>query len=273
MKRSKAGKTAILVVSFGTSRLEALEAEIGAVEKSVAKRFPDYEVYRAFTSQIIIDRLRARNGQNIENVEEALIHALEVGIMNLVVLPTHLTDGCEYRELADTLRDYEDKFYRVVLGQPLLTDDDDFEAVARALTDGAALYEDGKTAVCFMGHGTKTGANIVYEKLQETFRFAGVDNYYIATMKAEPTLEQVIASIKQKAACKKIILRPLMVVAGDHANNEMAGNTGNSWKKILEKEGYEVECLLEGLGQNPAIQELYVKHAQAAVERLRAQEV
>lgn len=137
------------------------------------------------------------------------------------------------------------------------------------------IYDDFTFRLTFLSrrYGTKTGANIVYEKLQETFRFAGVDNYYIATMKAEPTLEQVIASIKQKAACKKIILRPLMVVAGDHANNEMAGNTGNSWKKILEKEGYEVECLLEGLGQNPAIQELYVKHAQAAVERLRAQEV
>ncbi len=269
MKTGKAGKTAILVVSFGTDYQNGPDVAIGAIENSIAKKFPDYEVRRAFTSRIIIKTLKVRNGLKTENVEEALIHALEDGITNLVVQPTYLTDGYENRNLANILSDYKDKFHRVVLGEPLLTDDEDFEAVVKAITDKTASYRDGKTVVCFMGHGTRTDANIVYKKLQETLRVAGFPNYYIATMKADPTLNQVIASLKQNSACKKVILQPLMVVAGYHANNEMAGNSENSWKMILEKEGYEVECFLEGLGQNPKIQELYVKHTQAAVERLR----
>lgn len=267
--KGKEGKTAILVVSFGTSYNESRDLTIGAIEESIAKEFPDYGVRRAFTSQIIIDKLNERDGLEIDNVEEALDRAVEDGITDLVVQPTHLMDGYEYTDLADALKGYEDKFNQVILGEPLLSCDADFDAVVRAITAKTASYDDGETAVCFMGHGTEADSNSVYTKMQETLGGAGFENYYIGTVEAEPTLEDVVAALKEKGTYQKVVLEPLMVVAGDHANNDMAGEEEDSWKSILEKEGYEVECLLEGLGQIPEIQELYVEHTKAAVDSLK----
>ena len=265
----KGGKTAILVVSFGTSYNDSRDVTIGAIEEFIAKKFPDYEVRRAFTSQIIIDKLKERDGLEIDNVEEALDRAAEDGITNLVVQPTHLMDGYEYTDLANALKDYGDKFNQVSLGEPLLTSDADFDAVVKAITEKTASYDDGETAICFMGHGTEADSNDVYTKMQETLNGAGYENYYIGTVEAEPTLDDVIAALGAKGSYKKVVLEPLMVVAGDHANNDMAGEEEDSWKTILEKEGYEVECLLEGLGQITEIQELYVEHAKAAVDSLK----
>lgn len=267
--KGKEGKTAILVVSFGTSYNDSRDATIGAIEEAITEKFPDYEVRRAFTSQIIIDKLKERDGLEIDNVEEALDRAVEDGVSNLVVQPTHLMNGYEYTDLANALKGYEGKFNQIALGEPLLTSDDDFEAVVKAITDKTASYDDGQTAICFMGHGTEADSNSVYAKMQETLSGAGFENYYIGTVEAEPTLDDVMASLKEKATYKKVVLEPLMVVAGDHANNDMAGDEDDSWKGILEKEGYEVECLLEGLGQNTEIQKLYVEHTQAAVDSLK----
>lgn len=264
-----AENTTILVVSFGTSYNENRDLTIGAIEESIKKAFPDYEVRRAFTSQMIIDKLKERDGLEIDNVEEALDRAVADGIKNLVVQPTHLMDGYEYTDLADALKDYEGKFDQVVLGKPLLSSDDDFEAVIKAITDKTSSYDDGQTAICFMGHGTEADSNSVYTKLQEELKSAGFENYYIGTVEAEPTLDTVREALKENGAYKKVVLEPLMVVAGDHANNDMAGDEDDSWKAILEKEGYEVECLLEGLGQVESIQNIYVEHTQAAVDSLK----
>lgn len=266
---SKSGKTAILVVSFGTSYNDSRDITIGAIEESITKKFPDYEVRRAFTSQIIIDKLKERDGLEIDNVEEALDRAVEDGITNLVVQPTHLMDGYEYTDLANALKDYEDKFNQIVLGAPLLTSDGDFDAVVKAIADKTASYDDGETAICFMGHGTEADSNRIYAKMQEKLNEAGFENYYIGTVEAEPTLDDVIAALGEKGTYKKVVLEPLMVVAGDHANNDMAGDEDDSWKTILENEGYEVECLLEGLGQITEIQNIYVEHTQAAVDSLK----
>ncbi len=256
---------AILVVSFGTSYNDSRDITIGAIEEAMAKSFPEYEIRRAFTSQIIIDVLKERDGLEIDNVEEALDRAVADGIKELTVQSTHLMNGFEYNDLAETLTEYVDKFDKIVFAEPLMMSDADFEAVMKAITEKTASYDDGETAICFMGHGTEAASNGIYAKLQDKLIESGYENYYIGTVEAAPTLEDVVAALKAKGNYKKVVLEPLMVVAGDHANNDMAGAEEDSWKTVLEKEGYEVECILEGLGQIPAIKDIYVAHTQAAL--------
>lgn len=257
--------TAILVVSFGTSYNGSRDLTIGAIETAIADAFPEYEVRRAFTSQIIIDKLKERDKLEIDNVEEALDRAAADGIKELIVQPTHLMDGYEYHDLAKALTDYLEKFDKIILADPLLAEDADFEAVIKAITEKTTNYDDGKTAICFMGHGTEAESNTVYTKMQEMLAQDGYENYYIGTVEAEPSLNDVIATLKEKGNYEKVLLQPLMVVAGDHANNDMAGEEEDSWKSILEKEGYEVSCVLEGLGQIEAVQNIYVGHIQTAI--------
>lgn len=259
---------AILVVSFGTSYNDSRDLTIGAIEEAIAEAFPEYDVRRAFTSQIIIDILKDREGLEIDNVEEALDRAVADGIKTLVVQPTHLMNGFEYTDLVDALADYEDQFEQIAIASPLLTEDADYDAVIDVITEKMASYDDGETAIVFMGHGTEADSNVIYETLQNKITAAGYENYYIGTVEAEPSLDDVIAALKENGNYKKVVLEPLMVVAGDHANNDMAGDEEDSWKTILTNEGYEVECVLEGLGQIPAIQDIYVAHTKAAVDGL-----
>lgn len=259
------GKEAILVVSFGTSYNDSRDVTIGAIEKAIADAFPEIEVRRAFTSQIIIDKLKERDGLEIDNVEEALDRAVADGISTLIVQPTHLMNGYEYTDLADALEEYSDQFEKTILGAPLLTSDEDFEAVISAITEATKDYDDGETAICFMGHGTEADSNAVYGKLQEMITTEGYENYFIGTVEAEPSLEDVLEAVKADEKYKKVVLQPLMVVAGDHANNDMAGDEEDSWKSIFEAEGYEVTCVLEGLGQISAIQDVYAEHVKAAL--------
>lgn len=257
---------AILVVSFGTSFNDSRDITIGAIEEAIAKACPEYEIRRAFTSQIIIDVLAERDNLEIDNVKEALDRAVADGVKELVVQPTHLMNGFEYNDLAKELTDYVDKFDKIVFAEPLLISDADFDAVIKAITEKTASYDDGETAICFMGHGTEAASNSVYAKLQDMLKAGGHENYYIGTVEAEPTLDDMIAALKAKGTYKKVVLQPLMVVAGDHANNDMAGDEADAWKTVLTNEGYEVECVLEGLGQIPAVQDIYVAHAKAAIE-------
>lgn len=258
-------ESAILVVSFGTSYNDSRDITIGAIEEAMIQAFPEYEVRRAFTSQIIIDVLKKRDGLVIDSVTEALDRAVTDGVKELIVQPTHLMNGYEYDDLAKELTGYVDKFDKIVLAEPLLISDADFDAVTKAITEKTASYNDGETAICFMGHGTEADSNAVYAKLQDKLTEDGYENYYIGTVEANPTLEDVVAALNAKGIYKKVVLEPLMVVAGDHANNDMAGEEEDSWKTILTNEGYEVECVLEGLGQIPAIQDIYVAHLQEAI--------
>ena len=259
------GETELLVVSFGTSYNDNRRLTIGAIESALEAAFPDYAVRRGFTSQIIIDHVKSRDGEVIDNVGEALNRAIENGVKTLVVQPTHLMNGYEYTDLVNELAEYADAFEKVAVGEPLLTSDEDFAAVMQAIVEATAEYDDGETAICFMGHGTEADSNGGYARMQELLTAAGYDNYFIGTVEAAPSLDDVLAAVGA-GEYKKVVLRPLMIVAGDHANNDMAGDEEDSWKSAFEAAGYEVTCVIEGLGQLEAIQQLFVQHAQAAID-------
>ena len=261
------GENELLVISFGTSYNDNRRLTIGAIEKAMQEAFPDYSVRRGFTSQIIIDHVKDRDGEVIDNVGEALDRAVENGVKNLVVQPTHLMNGLEYNDLVNEIAQYSDAFENVAIGEPLLTSDADFQVVADAIVEATAEYDDGETAICFMGHGTEADSNSVYAKMQQVLTDGGHTNYFVGTVEASPSLDDVLALV-QAGNYKKVVLRPLMIVAGDHANNDMAGDEEGTWKTAFEDAGYEVTTVVEGLGQLEAIQDLLVQHAQAAVATL-----
>ncbi len=268
LNQDEIGETELLVVSFGTSYNDNRRETIGAIEKAMQAAFPELSVRRGFTSQIIIDHVNKRDGEKIDNVTEALDRAVDNGVKTLVVQPTHLMNGLEYNDLKDELAGYSDSFEKIALGEPLLTSDEDFQKVADAIVEVTKEYDDGETAICFMGHGTEAESNQVYSKMQQVLTDGGHKNYFVGTVEATPSLEDVIAAVKE-SGCKKVVLRPLMVVAGDHANNDMAGDEDGSWKTEFEKAGFEVTTVVEGLGSIPAIQDILVAHAQAAVDSIK----
>ena len=261
------GENELLVLSFGTSFNDSRRLTIGAIENDLETAFPDYSVRRGFTANIVIDHVNRRDGEKIDDIGESLDRAVANGVKNLVVQPTHLMNGLEYDELCGKIADYSDAFEKVVIGDPLLTSDEDFQTVADAIVDWTKDYDDGETAIVFMGHGTEAESNAVYQKMQGLLTSGGHTNYFVGTVEAAPSLDDVIAAVKA-GEYKKVVLEPLMVVAGDHANNDMAGDEDDSWKSAFEKEGYEVTCLLRGLGENETIRQLYVAHAQAAVDAI-----
>ncbi len=261
-------KPVVLVVSFGTSYNDSRDKTIGAVEQAITDAYPDYEIRRAFTSQIIIDKLKERDNLEIDNVEEALDRLVADGVKKLVVQPTHVMSGYEYDDVAAAVEEYKDQFDSVSMGAPLLTSDEDYTDLTNALVEATASYDDGQTAIVFMGHGTEHEANATYAKLQDSFAAKGAEHYYIGTVEATPSLDDIVAAVKE-GGYKKVVLEPLMLVAGDHANNDMAGDEEDSWKSVLTKEGFEVECLLRGMGELPAIQEMYVSHVADAIGNLK----
>ena len=262
------GEKELLVVSFGTSYNDNRRLTIGAIENALEEAFPDFSVRRAFTSQIIIDHVFQRDGEGIDNVTQALDRAVENGVKTLVVQPTHLMSGYEYNDLTDELAEYADAFESIAMGVPLLDTDDDFLTVADALAEATAAFNDGETAICLMGHGTEAESNEVYAKMQTVMDKAGHEKIFIGTVESTPSVEDVLAMV-QAGNYKKVVLRPLMIVAGDHANNDMAGDEPDSWKSIFEAAGYEVTCVVEGLGSLGEIQSLIVQHAQAAIDSLQ----
>ena len=260
------GDNELLVVSFGTSYNDSRRLTIGAIEQAIEDAFgEDYAIRRGFTSQIIIDHVKKRDNVSIDNLEEALERAVDNGVKNLVVQPTHLMPGLEYNEMVDAVAGYADSFESVSVGRPILTSDEDFEKVMKAITEATAEYDDGKTAICFMGHGTEADSNRVYAQMQQLLTDNGYANYFVGTVEATPSVEDVLALVKE-GDYTRVILEPLMIVAGDHANNDMAGDEEDSWKSVFEAEGYEVECLIRGLGELPAIQDILVDHAKEAIE-------
>ena len=261
------GDTAILVVSFGTSYNDSRERTIGAIEGAIASAFPGYQVRRAFTSPTILRKLARRDGLEIDNVPQALDRAAADGVDTLIVQPTHLMDGLEYARLVEELEGRAHLFAHVALGAPLLTSQEDFQAVLNALSPMAAPYRDGQTAVVFLGHGTEAASNSVYARLQDMLFQQGLDHCFIGTVEASPALQDVVSALAGRPF-RRVVLIPLMVVAGDHANHDMAGEEEGSWKSVLTRAGYQVECLLRGLGEDGDIRAIYVSHVRSALAGL-----
>ncbi|MDR1598886.1 MAG: sirohydrochlorin cobaltochelatase [Oscillospiraceae bacterium] len=253
----------ILVVSFGTSYNDSREATIGAIESGMQAAFPDYEVRRAFTSQTIINKLATRDGLTIDNVDEALKRLAADGVEELVIQPTHVMNGFEYEEMLAAVAPYEGEFDSLKIGKPLLTSAEDYLRVVDAIA--AELPEtDDDTAIVFMGHGTHHYANATYGMLDYVFKDKGYANVFVGTVESYPDVETVLRHVDSYGASKAILL-PLMIVAGDHANNDMAGDEEGSWKIEFKGEGYEVECVLKGLGEYAGVQALFAEHAAAAI--------
>ena len=283
------GENELLVVSVGTSFNGSRAADIKGIEDALQAANPDWSVRRAFTAQIIINHVQARDGEKIDNMKQALDRAVANGVKNLVVQPTHLMHGAEYDEMCEAIDEYKDKFESVSIAEPLLGEvgadatviNEDKEAVATAITteavktagyeDAAAAAADG-TAFVFMGHGTSHTAKVSYSQMQTTMETLGYDNVFIGTVEGEPedtACEAVIEKVKE-AGYTKVVLRPLMVVAGDHANNDMAGADEDSWLSQFNAAGCfdSVDTQIAGLGEIADIQQIYVNHTKAAMDAL-----
>ena len=283
------GENELLVVSFGTSYNDSRVADIKGIEDALQEANPDWSVRRAFTAQIIINHVQARDGEKIDNMQQALERAVANGVKNLVVQPTHLMHGAEYDEMCEAIEQYKDKFESVSIAEPLLGEvgsdatviNADKEAVAKAITAAAVAdsgfesldaAKDAGTAFVFMGHGTAHVAKVTYSQMQTQMQNLGYENVFIGTVEGEPeetACEAVIEAVKA-AGYTNVILRPLMVVAGDHANNDMAGSEEDSWKTMFEAAGFTVDCQIYGLGEIADVQALYVAHTKAAIDALNA---
>ena len=284
------GQKEILVVSFGTSFNDSRVKDVKSIEDALQETFPDWSVRRAFTAQIIINHVQARDGEAIDNMEQALDRAVANGVKELLVQPTHLMHGAEYDEMMDALDAYRDKFEKIAVAEPLLGEvgsdatviNADKEAVAKAVVadtaaDGgfadAAAAAEQETAFVLMGHGTAHVAKVTYSQMQTQMEKLGYDNVFIGTVEGEPeetACEAVIEAVKA-AGYKNVILRPLMVVAGDHANNDMAGDEEDSWKSMFQDAGCfdSVTAQIAGLGSIEAVQDLYVAHTQTAIDSMK----
>ena len=278
------GENELLVVSFGTSFNDSRVKDIKGIEDALQEAFPDWSVRRAFTAQIIINHIQARDGEHIDNMEQALERAVANGVKNLVIQPTHLMHGAEYDEMVETLEAYQDKFESVKIAEPLLgpvgadasvinldktavalsvtmqaVEDSGYESLTAAAADGAAFV--------FIGHGTAHVAKVSYSQMATQMEKLGYENVFIGTVEGEPestSVESIIEAVKE-AGYTKVILRPLMVVAGDHANNDMAGDDEDSWKSMFTDAGCEVSCQVAGLGSIPTVQFQYILHTATAM--------
>ena len=281
------GEKELLVVSFGTSFNDSRVADIKSVEDALQEANPDWSVRRAFTAQIIINHIQARDGEKIDNMEQALERAVANGVKQLVVQPTHLMHGAEYDEMCAAIDKVRDKFESVEIAEPMLGEvgsdatviNADKEAVAKAVV-AAALSESGYestaaakeagVAYVLMGHGTAHVAKVTYSQMATQMDKLGYENVFIGTVEGEPedtSCEAVIAAVKE-AGYTTVVLRPLMVVAGDHANNDMAGADEDSWKTMFEAAGFTVNCQISGLGRIADVQALYVAHTKAAIDAI-----
>ena len=283
------GENELLVVSFGTSFNDSRVADIKGIEDALQAAYPDWSVRRAFTAQIIINHIQARDGEKIDNMTQALDRAVANGVKNLVVQPTHLMHGAEYDEMCEAIEAYKDQFESVSIAEPMLGEvgsdatviNADKEAVAKAITAAAVseagfesleAAKDAGTAFVFMGHGTAHVAKVTYSQMQTQMQNLGYENVFIGTVEGEPeetSAEAVIEAVKA-AGYTNVVLRPLMVVAGDHANNDMAGSDDDSWKTVFEAAGFTVDCQIHGLGEVADVQALYVAHTKAAIDSLNA---
>ena len=259
----KTTEKAILVVSFGTSVNETCRLTINAIENAVRTAFPEYRVYRAWTSKIICAKLLKRDHVKIDSVTEAMVRMKEDGIRDVIVQPTHVINGIENEQMKNDALEFSSEFDSVRFGAPLLTSDEDSDVVIDAVVQEFPGIS-GQEMLVLMGHGTTHYANSIYAALDYRFKDRGHLNIFLGTVEAYPAIGTLLRIAGQKSP-EKIILAPFMIVAGDHAINDMSGDNGDSWRSQFEAAGFTVECVLKGLGQYPAVQNLIVKHVADAI--------
>ncbi|MDR1575415.1 MAG: sirohydrochlorin cobaltochelatase [Treponema sp.] len=262
-KPAASERPVILAASFGTRCTEAREKTIGAVEAAIARSYPACEVRRAFTSQTVIGIIARQDGEKIDDVTEALERLAACGVRELTVQPVQFISGFEYEGVIAAIKPYGKKFDSIKCGKPLLSSPEDYRDLTAALGAEAKGFDDGNTAMVFMGHGTEHPANAAYARLNNELHAAGLSRFVVGAVKAGPGLDEVIASVKA-LRLKRVLLSPLMIVAGHHANNNMAGSGSGSWKSVLEAEDFDVAVNLRGLGELPGIQAMFVRHVREA---------
>ena len=253
----------VIAVSFGTSFPETREAAIGGIEEALSEALGGEPVYRCFTSGMVIRHIQSSEGIEIDDPRNALERAEQDGVTDLLIQPTHVLKGAEYRKFMNVLDDFKDRFERVEVGDPLLSTEEDLEALCRELQLSIDNLQEKADAVVLVGHGSETEADQVYEKLQQKLIRNCGTNVYVGTLESAPGVEEIRNKLQKDPGIHRVVLLPLMVVAGDHAVHDIAGEE-NSWKSILTAAGYEVQVLLKGLGEYPGIQKMYVEHLQAA---------
>lgn len=256
-------RQAILVVSFGTSHLDTLEKNIVAIEGALGEAFPHRTLRRAFTSGIIM-RTLAKGGVDVDDVPTALTRLLEEGYDDVILQPTHIMNGEEYDKLMRQAAPFAPRFERIYYGKPLLTTVGDFQQVAKCLVDSLPRGE-ADTAIVYMGHGSSHFANSTYAQMHYIFHDMGRGDIVVGTVEGYPELPEVIRRLEEKEGIKKVILYPMMIVAGDHTKNDLAGDEEDSWKSVLEERGYDVTAVMQGMGEIPTIRAIYVNHAKEAV--------
>lgn len=254
---------AILVVSFGTSYEETRKKTIDRIEADIHERYPQYRLYRAWTSGMIIKKILKRDGIRILNVKEAMEQMKTDGVQEVVVQPTHVLNGIENDLMMEDILSYQGQFSKIVIGAPLLTSQEDNERVVRVMAE--ALKPGKDEALVFMGHGTEHFANSIYAALDYQFKDMGYPNIFMGTVEAYPSIDSLVKKVRE-LHYRRIILSPFMIVAGDHANNDLAGDEEDSWKSIFEKEGFEVSCILKGLGEYPGVREVFCEHVKTSLE-------
>lgn len=252
-------KKAILVVSFGTSHEDSRKKTIEAIEQKIAEEFKEYKIYRAFTSKMIIKKL-AKSGLYIMTVEEALEQMKTDGIEELIVQPTHVINGIENDQMMEDIKTAAKNFQSVAIGRPLLNDTEDYKKLAKAVVEDNPVSED--EILMLMGHGTSHYSNSAYPALEYVFKEMGYSNILVGTVEGYPSFEEAVKQLG-KTNKKKVTLLPLMIVAGDHANNDMAGEE-DSWRSRLEQKGYQVACRIKGLGELESVQEQFIEHIKEA---------
>lgn len=269
LTKSDKEKKAILVVSFGTSYNHTRESTIGAIEKRIAESYKDYEVRRAFTSQVIINVLHKRDGIEVDNVTQAMSRLVSDGFSTVICQPTHVMNGIEYHDMVEAVNNFKDKINFIEYGAPLLSSVDDYQSIVNIVNNEVCksiTSINGNDALVLMGHGTNHFANSTYSALDYKFKDNGNKNIFIGTVESYPDLGTVIKKVKELGA-KKVYLTPLMIVAGDHACNDMASDEDSSWKTKFNNEGFEVETIIKGLGEYRGIQNMFVEHVGEAISR------
>lgn len=253
-------KKGILVVSFGTSYEDTRKKTIEAIEDCIRNKFTEYQIYQAFTSKIILKKLKAQ-GLSVYTVEEALVKMLQDGILDLVVQPTHIINGIENDCMLEDVKKYAARFQRIAFGKPLLTDTEDYKELAKVINQSYKVEED--EMLLLMGHGSDHHANACYPAFAYTLKQCGYPNVVIGTVEGYPSFEDAYRNL-EKSGKKKVCLVPMMIVAGEHACKDMAGEE-DSWKSILKQKGYQVRCLMSGLGELTGVQQMFIRHVEEAI--------